>query len=391
MEPESQGAAESAAAPPPPPAAKAPPPPPPGPAPPPTEGGGAPTAPAAVTEAELAGAIGQLKATETTVRRRDGSLFVERKTADGKVVTEAAGRAEPMQWERDAMAGVTRVRPRAWQSESSRWRPVPAGPVCLETNTAVIQRGLRLATWNVWFSRQNQQKRILALLAELRAADPDVICLQEVTPVFCRVLQEDPWVREGYQVSDPLGTTLRGRSTCYGCIQLCRKELYVADMELHTLPTTMHRRVVVTRLPLSASMCVSIATVHLESLDNTRVRCEQLRLIQPLLDPPAVLCGDMNFPEGALEEKLIPPSVADAWREVGEGDGATMPADDVSGKPERIDRVFVTRCAELVPERLERLGTAGIPGLLQGPKGPRHDDKLERPSDHYGLLCVFKA
>src|SRR6185437_8012592 len=48
-------------------------------------------------------------------------------------------------------------------------------------------------------------RRIPALIAELRALDADVLALQEASPALLRALLAERWVREAYALSDGPG------------------------------------------------------------------------------------------------------------------------------------------------------------------------------------------
>ena len=82
------------------------------------------------------------------------------------------------------------------------------------------QRGLRLVTYNVWFSEYRQRIRAQALFGILSATKADIVCLQEVTPKFLSWLREEDFVRTNYALSDSVGTTLRGSELAYGVVLL---------------------------------------------------------------------------------------------------------------------------------------------------------------------------
>ena len=44
--------------------------------------------------------------------------------------------------------------------------------------------GLRVLTYNVWFSEKLRAARARALVELIRRSRPDVVCLQEVVPPF---------------------------------------------------------------------------------------------------------------------------------------------------------------------------------------------------------------
>ena len=67
------------------------------------------------------------------------------------------------------------------------------------------------------------------------------------------------WIRENYWVSDAHGHTV----TPYGVLLLSR--LPILRLELHDLPSAMHRRLLLADLSVNG-LTVRVGTVHLESL-----------------------------------------------------------------------------------------------------------------------------
>ena len=393
----------------------------------------------------------QLRPTETRVRHRDGSVSTETRDGGGFTRTEVQGAtAEGYRpaYLADQEAGTSRLVPKAWDSAAARW-VCAAGAAASGTAPAGkpaasgAAPALRLVSYNVWFEARHQHARARALFALLSAVRPapQLICLQEVTPQFLGWLRDEEWVRDGYVLSDSIGTTLKG-SFAYGVLMLVRRDVGVRALTAVKLPSQMNREALVAELELARAdrggmVVVRAATAHLESLDAAELRAAQLRRIfgAPLSgaaaageaggaaeeggDAELLLCGDMNFDDGAAEEACLPVGWQDLWRCVpaddGDGDapatplppgGCTMLTDDHLGRPTRIDRVF-SRCAQLVPSALTRIGmdtfevpseagtaadaspiTHGRPVQVRF-EVPDASPALERPSDHLGLLCDF--
>jgi len=65
---------------------------------------------------------------------------------------------------------------------------------------------------------------------------------------------------------------------------------------------------------------LAIGTVHLESLDNYRMRVKQLELTWGVLDGSgavhAALVGDFNFSDGWKDEKALSSTFVDVWTTV---------------------------------------------------------------------------
>ena len=109
----------------------------------------------------------------------------------------------------------------------------------------------------------------------------------------------------------------------YGTIILCRKSLS-PSFSVTDLPSRMGRKLMVTHIPGG----VTIGSVHFESLANEKLRQQQLKICNSLLnkvDNLNILVGDFNFysyrnfnGRGPLENRVLGeemPGFIDAWEE----------------------------------------------------------------------------
>lgn len=369
----------------------------------------------------------KLKPTETRVRHRDGTVSLEMRSDAGFECRSLEIEAEVPQYVKDQESGISRLEPKTFDETSNRWqsdkvwKEMQVEPRSQENLHLLNKGSLRLVTYNVWFSTQRQSARAAALFSILRDSEADVICLQEVTPIFLNLLRDESWVRSNYALSDSIGTTLKGSELVYGVVMLWKRELLVASLVLYALPTTMNRSALVASFRILHHE-LRVVTVHLESLDNVKIRSNQLERIFQLVGASsdlsidagaaanqsyggAILTGDMNFDEGAEEDRIpARAGFSDCWQEVKhswtEADvadqGITMPADDHTGKPTRIDRIFLGPSLEnaapwkLFPQSVRRLGMESIgedPDSTPTGARPKYDWPYNRPSDHFGLCC----
>ena len=386
--------------------------------------------------AGLEAVVGKLKSVETRVRQRDGTVLVEQRGQDG-FTSEVRGRDDTKpQYVEDQEHGLSRLTPKVFDEGTHRWRPVDAVTPVTHDDAARLneaelsQHGrLRLITYNVWFSEYRQWTRARAVFEILKSIKADIVCLQEVTPKFLAWLREEDFVQTLYALSDSVGTTLRGSELAYGVVLLVRRGLHVSRLHLYELPSQMSRAVLVASLPLPTHE-LRVATVHLESLDATNLRIQQLKRIcqiliegeeqGPACSSSSILCGDMNFDDGAPEEQVL----CQAEFVDSANCGCTMPYDDVRGKPVRIDRVFVRSTAgswRLLPGPSQRFGEApavdperaedrlnrgdsggapddsdgsetdpNMPSLVSVPPGHVPPRWPTCPSDHFGLVCQLE-
>lgn len=240
---------------------------------------------------------------------------------------------------------------------------------------------LTLVTFNIWFGDYFQERRLRALLELVRATDPDIIGFQEVTPWTRKIMENEPWIADQYEISDVSVAP-------YGVLLLSR--VPVKRFDVYSLPSDMGRQLLFAELDLGHGDTMAVATVHLESLQFADTRRRQLEHIFPVLDTydNAVLMGDFNMCATWDENALLRTDYLDIWPHVHAGDpGWTEDTDintmrlKVNAKPTqvRFDRVIVRSNRDCWhPTAIERLGTEPIDAtLLPG----------VFPSDHFGLCA----
>jgi endonuclease/exonuclease/phosphatase family metal-dependent hydrolase len=415
-----------------------------------------------------------LKATQTRVRQRDGRVFVEERASLGGLTTRFVGVEATPQYVLDQEAGRSPMQPKSYCSDSDSWRghaceqgegegAAAAGGGHNEGNAAAKQQQPQLTavSFNVWFDKRNWEARAQALFRILGASRATVIALQEVTPAFLSLLRDQPWVRENYVLSDSVGTSLRGSQLVYGVLTLVLRAVAVRSVTMHSLPTNMNRSLLVVELVVAAKVW-RIGNVHLESLDNSQTRRLQLDRTFEVLDAPlpdqsstasasapsistgsggggcggtgalvlthsSLLLGDLNFDgnsPAAPEHASVPPEYVDAWTAVHPATaGATMPFDDVTGRPTRIDRALLRsprgchRCSAITRLGMEGIGirvanraheivrrqtgqqteqtravSFAVTDLTRAEEDEEEEVEVdERPSDHYGLQVVLSG
>lgn len=285
---------------------------------------------------------GKLKPTTTRVRHRDGTVLEETKDENGKVVATYVGKEILPAFLTDASKGMGRLSAYEFSEERSAWFVSPPA------FSGALPPNLSLVSYNVWFKEYYMKERFDALIEILEHLEPrpDIIAFQEVTPYFQNCLIMHAWVRRNFFVSDINGSTVLP----YGVMMLVNRSLPCPAFQIHSLPSNMARRFLHaiflpetsewnTDAPCSA---LAVGTAHLESMDNTAMRVEQLKLICPLLEYSnnAILMGDTNYPHGAEAESQVwseHKSFADVWPLLYPSD----PNRPTGLGMHRIDKVFV--------------------------------------------------
>jgi len=154
-----------------------------------------------------------------------------------------------------------------------------------------------IVSWNVWFDRFERNARYSEILKISSQNLPDIICFQEVTRSFMKVLDEfmqlNPSIGEIYHISDDIsGKTVKP----YGVLTLAKKT-FKPSFQFFPFPTHMSRQLLLTTLTLPNNIQIAVGNVHLESLNSAPLREKQLQIshTQLLHYPNYILCGDFNF------------------------------------------------------------------------------------------------
>ncbi|MEV5601266.1 RNA repair domain-containing protein [Streptomyces sp. NPDC052299] len=308
----------------------------------------------------------------------DGELVWDRATGTDRVDATDAGRIREAR--RLPSPYFTARTPHAYSPATGTWEPAPTG--------AKGPAGpLTVLTWNTLWDRYDSDRidtaRRRPLLAEaLRAADADVIALQEVEPALLTLLLGYEWVSAHYTLAtDPAGHDVPDT----GLLLLSR--LPVSEAAVHVLGP---HKAVAAAVVETADGPVTVAVTHLSSdhsPDGAARRDAELTDLSTGLaavEGELVLVGDFNDGGDHPQTRL---AMTDAWTEV-HGPADDTPTFDpsanplaaissLSGRVSRLDRVL------LRTDRL-RAGTAGLTGEAPGPGGLY-------ASDHYGVRVALGA
>ncbi|MFF3731950.1 poly(A) polymerase [Streptomyces sp. NPDC002476] len=282
--------------------------------------------------------------------------------------------------------GDTPVRPVAVGPLTVQSADVPAGASSGPLMEASSGR-LTVLTWNTLWDRYDSDRidtarRRPLLLEALRAADADVIALQEAEPALLALLLEAPWVREHYT----LGTDPGGRDVA-DCGLLLLSRLPVREAGLHALGP--HKAVAAVVVEGEEGP-VTVAVTHLSSdhsADGAALRDDQLTDLATGLtavEGDVLLLGDFNDGGDAPQERL---GMADAWSRA-RGAADRTPTFDpsvnplaavssLSGRASRLDRVLV-RAEGWRPVAAALLGDVPTPDGLY-------------VSDHFGVRVELRT
>ncbi|MET9962848.1 poly(A) polymerase [Streptomyces sp. NPDC006326] len=314
----------------------------------------------------------------------DGELVWDRATGVDRLDSTQAGRIRDPRLLRAPF--FTARTPYAWADGEGGgvWRPAEAGSAAAGAGP----RTVRLLTWNTLWDRYDAAhidtaRRRPMLLADLAAADADVIALQEVEPELLGMLLAEPWVRAGYTVAaDPRGKDVAAS----GLLVLSR--LPVREAGQHLLGP--HKAVAAVTVDTGSGPLV-VAAVHLSSDHSEngaeRRRAELARLAEGLsgIEADVVLLGDFNDGRAGAEGPAAVLGMRDAWSEVhGAQDGT--PTFDPGANPLAAVGSLTGRAARLDRILLRSAGARVLGSALRG-TAPAPDGLFA--SDHYGVEAAL--
>ncbi|MCX4695056.1 poly(A) polymerase [Streptomyces sp. NBC_01408] len=315
----------------------------------------------------------------------DGELVWDRATGVDRVGVGGAGRMRDPRLLRSPF--FTARTPHVWDPAGGSWRPAEAAPAPAAGLTAPDR--VRLLTWNTLWDRYDAPRIATArrrpmLLAELAAADADVIALQEVEPELLGMLLAEPWVRAGYTVAaDPAGRDV----AAYGLLVLSRLPVREAGL----LVLARHKAVAAVTVDTAAGALV-VAATHLtsdHSQNGEGRRAAELALIAEGLggvEAGVALLGDFNDGRTGDAGPAAVLGLRDAWSDVHGAADATPTFDpaanplaavaSLTGRSARLDRILLRAAGARVTRAALRGDSPGPEGLFV--------------SDHFGVEATVE-
>ena len=249
-------------------------------------------------------------------------------------------------------------------------------------------KSVTLVTYNIFSdSRFPTESRLQALLSTLFAVNPipDVVCLQEVTDEFLRLILADSGIRSRWPLCthDPTSVLPNERNI----ICLAQKAFGFTWEYVHL---NKHKPAIILQVSLHEAGPLIIAGIHLTAGLKTiksRSKLDELNALTQFLQKHHtssswIIIGDFNIPTS----QAIPPSIMDHFHDVwltvhgSEQGGATydpesnaLAAESVKDdrSPQRYDRVWVRRNMGAKADSIKKIGLGSD------------------ASDHYGLIASF--
>lgn len=179
---------------------------------------------------------------------------------------------------------------------------------------------LTIVSYNIWFADKEWQKRQQKLLSMLEEINPDIFCLQEVTPRFLAGFCDHKYIQQNFELTEKKDN-YKSTVVPYGVMIGCNKtknNLSMKEVKICALTSNMGRRLISSCIKLNNDKEIWINTVHLESLLNRDVRIDQLKNIFGVYmkdQGESMLMGDFNFGDYSPENQSISNEFIDCWKE----------------------------------------------------------------------------
>jgi poly(A) polymerase len=276
--------------------------------------------------------------------------------------------------------------PRTVYQYDCEWKPF----ICEGKSKSIDS--LTIASYNVLIDVHHPEliqtnKRLPAILSELRKTDADIIALQEVTPALIDLLLKTDWVRD-YFISE---SAYADKVKPYGNLIMSRFPFQLVEHQF-----SGHKRSLVGRWKLNDNL-VHLANVHLTSNhgeNSLQKRTQQLATVLKYLQQQSGEClivGDFNTRGDEQQEIIDYAEFVDLWQQLHPGvDGYTFDPSrnplamlmSLDGEPARFDRILLHqgRGSDYQPRSIELFGCEPVSGT----EGEIY------PSDHFGVRGVLK-
>lgn len=273
-----------------------------------------------------------------------------------------------------------------------------------------IGETIRMATFNIladcfpWFIEMaiRSPERFEWLCNAITILNPTIIGLNEVTATALNELQQCPFIRENYFITESFDETTNscknGFLSPHGCIILSKLSL----LEVFAISVSGSvREAVVGKVQLGSNLdtCVYICSHHTTAYQkpkNAQLRAQQIRDVIDILQPfgiPFVIMGDLNLHYQFEDAVVIENKLIDAWAQT--HFSRLNPFDD-GNEGFTFDAVKNSFIPYYIPGeqrqmRLDRiLFSRGFPAFAITPctiwaNEPIKPDNYLFPSDHFGL------
>ena len=276
--------------------------------------------------------------------------------ADEEVVWDRVGGVDRIDVTRAGRVAAVRVLrapsiracvPHRYDASAGSWRPVSAA-------AATPTSSVRVLTWNTLWDRYDAEQisthlRRPMLLDTLRAADADVIALQEVEPLLLAMLACEGWIREGYMLcTDPAKSDVDED----GLVVLSR--LPILESGRCVLGPYKAALAITVTGPSGPLVVVATHLTSNHSVDAATRRAAELTELAGAfggVDADLIIMGDFNDSTTGPEGPAAVLGLRDVWNDVHGAEDTTPTFDptvnplaavsSLTGRSGRLDRILI--------------------------------------------------
>lgn len=251
---------------------------------------------------------------------------------------------------------------------------------------------LSVMSYNIWFDSKLKCERLLSLLQVFKAKNPDIICMQEVTPdvfqILIKKLSEDEYNYKYYYPKN---------ITTYSTV-IFSKHVITKCLNYKFRSSRMDRTLVICKIVYSIQTNdtvqkkeIIIMSTHFESEFNknivNKIKIDQYNETQKILNQMyndyknVIFCADCNILSHEEEHFINTHEWTDVWEKKGsENNKYTYDCDNNiylknTNYKSRLDRILF-RAKDIILTDFEMITTIS--------------DQYVEPSDHFGIMGKFE-
>lgn len=301
-----------------------------------------------------------------------------------------------------------------WLAAVSTISPLKAEPESLPTRqqyvVPVFDDIIRIATFNIladcfpWFIELSirSAERLEWLSNAITTLNPTIIGLNEVTARSLRQLQQCPFIRDHYFITefiDEFNHCANGLLSPHGCVILSKLPIMEA-FSISVSESVREAVVVKVQLAKNIDSCVYICAHHTTAYQtpkNARLRMQQIHDIISVLHPLGLaftIMGDLNLHYKFEDAIIVDNELIDAWAQTHFSNIDPFNDENQGYTFDAIENHFIPyyipgECRRMRLDRI--LFSQGFPAYALTPcalwaNEPIKPDNYLFPSDHFGLF-----
>lgn len=239
---------------------------------------------------------------------------------------------------------------------------------------------LSILSYNIWFNEFNRTERLFSLFDNIKHYDPDIICLQEVLPIYYDTIKNNL----EYPYSYPKKIISK-----YDCVILSKHpiEKFISIK----LKSNMNRKMLILLINYSGTQII-ISNVHFESEFDilNQLKLSQFKHVSVILKKlcldydNVILCSDTNVMQS--EENIFDDlfnNMYDSWKQNGCDESNKFTYDYLTNFNLQSRNIKLQGRIDKILYKLTNFKLHEFK-LIQGLTN------TIQPSDHHGIISIFE-